>query len=123
MVEQLVLDGFKKRFKIKEYVQHGDAASTDINNPEIIKQINDLGEIFATQAGHVIFNIDETGLFWKLILNRTLAIEARSRRKKSKDRVTLALTINKDGTERLEPWVIRKSKNPRCLKNINRKLP
>lgn len=43
-----MLDGFKKRFKIKEYVQHGDAASTDINNPEIIKQINDLGEIFAT---------------------------------------------------------------------------
>ena len=28
------LDGFKKSFNIKEYVQHGEAASADINNPE-----------------------------------------------------------------------------------------
>ena len=116
------LDGFKKRFKIKEYVQHGEAASADINNPEIIKQMNDLRELCATYADRDIFNMDETGLFWKLTPNRTLATEARSGGKKSKDRVTVALTTNGDGTERLEPWIIGQSKNPRCFKNINRKL-
>jgi DDE superfamily endonuclease len=32
------------------------------------------------------------------------------------------LTTNADGSEKLEPWLIGKSKNPRCFKNINRKL-
>src|SRR5258707_3441214 len=69
-----------------------------------------------------IFNMDETGLFWKLTPNRTLATEARGGGKKSKDRVTLALTVNGDGSEKLEPWIIGKSQNPRCFKKINRRL-
>ena len=36
--------------------------------------------------------MDETGLFWKLTPERTLATEAGSGGKKSKDRVTLAFT-------------------------------
>jgi hypothetical protein len=38
--------------------------------------------------------MDETGLFWKLVPDRTLATEARSGGKKSKDRVTLVFTCN-----------------------------
>ena len=116
------LDGFKKRFKVKEYVQHGEAASANINNPEIITQMKDLRELCATYPDCDIFNIDETRLFQKLTLNRTLAIEPGSSGKKNKDRITLALTTNGDGTKKLDPWVIGKSKNPRCFKNINRKL-
>jgi hypothetical protein len=56
--------------------------------------MSDLRELCATYADRDIFNMDETGLFWKLTPNRTLATEARSGRKKSKDRVTLALTTN-----------------------------
>ena len=41
--------------------------------------------------------------------------------KKSKDRITLAFTCSATG-EKLQPWVIGKSKNPRCFKNINRSL-
>jgi hypothetical protein len=42
-----------------------------------------------------------------LLLNvHTLATEAGSGGKKSKDRITLALTTNADGSEKLEPWVI-----------------
>jgi hypothetical protein len=66
--------------------------------------------------------MDEIGLFWKLSPNCTLAIEARSDGKKSKDRVTLALNTNGDSSEKLDPWIISKSKNPRCLKHINRRL-
>jgi hypothetical protein len=71
--------------------------------------MNDPRELCATYADQDIFNMDETGLFWKLTSNRTLATEAGSGGKKCKDRVTLALTTNEDGTERLEPWVIGKS--------------
>jgi hypothetical protein len=66
--------------------------------------------------------MDETGLFWNLSPNRTLAIEARSGGKKCKDRVTLALTTNGDSSEKLDPWIISKSKNPRYFKYINCRL-
>jgi hypothetical protein len=47
-----------------------------------------------------VLNIDKTGLYWKMSLSRTLVIEAGSRGKKSKDRITLALTINATGTDK-----------------------
>ena len=64
--------------------------------------------------------MDKTGLFWKLIPERLLVTETGNSGKKSKDRITLTLTTNTDGSEKLEPWVISKSKNPRCFKGINR---
>ena len=45
----------------------------------------------------------------------------RSGGKKSKDRITLAFICSAT-REKLQPWVIGKSKNPRCFKNINRSL-
>ena len=63
--------------------------------------------------------MDETGLFWKTSPNRTLSTHSRTGRKKAKDRITLALTCNADGSDKVEAWVIRKSKNPRCFKNLN----
>jgi hypothetical protein len=72
----------------------------------------------STYALKDIFNMDETGLFWKLQPDRSLATCQTSGGRKSKDRITLALTVNADGSEKLEPWVIGRSKNPRCLKHI-----
>ena len=41
--------------------------------------------------------MDETSLFWKLTPDRTLATQAGSGRKKSKDRITLAFTVSASG--------------------------
>lgn len=116
------LDRFKKRYSIKQYHNHGEAGSADVDNPAMIEQMNDVRALCATYANKDIFNMDETGLFWKLIPSRTLATEAQSGAKKKKDRVTIALTVNADGTEKLDPWVIGRSQNPRCFKNINVQL-
>lgn len=51
-------------------------------------------------ADEDIFNMDETGLFWKMAPTRTLATEALSGGKKSKDR--LAFTTNATGSEKLD---------------------
>lgn len=80
-----------------------------------------------------IFNVDETGLFWQLLPNKTLAFkgwfadilhdylllsgERCTNGKKSKDRITLLVGANMSGTEKLPLLVIGKSKNPRCFKN------
>ena len=57
------------------------------------------------------FNMDETSLFWKHIPDRTLVTKAGSGGKKAKDRITITLTGNGDGSEKLKAWVISKSKN------------
>ena len=54
--------------------------------------------------------------------NRTLATEKASGTKKSKDRVTIVLTVNAISTDKFDPWIIGKSKNPRCFKSINMRL-
>jgi hypothetical protein len=116
------LGRFKGRFKIKEYVQHGEAASAEVNLPERIQQMEDLQTLTTEYEPRNVLNMDETSLFWKQSPNRTLAMEAQSGGKKAKDRITLALTSNADGSEKFTTWLIGKSKNPRCLKNINRKM-
>jgi DDE superfamily endonuclease/Tc5 transposase DNA-binding domain len=116
------LEKFKRRHKIKEYVHHGEAGSAPIDSPEIVAKMENIRNICAQYHPRDIFNMDETGLYWKRIPDRSLATESQSGIKKSKDRITLALTANGDGTEKLLPWVIARSKNPRCFKNINRRL-
>jgi DDE superfamily endonuclease/Tc5 transposase DNA-binding domain/Fission yeast centromere protein N-terminal domain len=116
------LDGFKKRFKIKEYVRHGEASSAAVNDPEMIAKMTKLRKLCAQYHPRDIFNMDETGLYWKRVPDRSLATESIKGVKKAKDRITIALTANADGSEKLEPWVIGKSKNPRCLARVNRRL-
>jgi hypothetical protein len=116
------LDRFKKRFKIKEYVTHGEGGTAAVDSPESIAQMAAVRLLCTEYAPKDIFNMDETGLFWKRTPDRTLATESASGGKKAKDRITLALTANGDGSELLKPWIIGKSKNPRCFKHINRQL-
>jgi hypothetical protein len=98
---------------------YGEGASADIYSEDTIKQMNDLCTECSTYALKGIFNIDETGLFWKLQPDCSLATQQTSGGKKSKDRITIALlTVNADRSEKLEPWIIGRSKNPRCLKHI-----
>jgi hypothetical protein len=40
-------------------------------------------------------------------------------RKLNKERLTLALCCNEDGSDKLPLWVIKKYKNPHCFKNVN----
>ena len=115
------LQGFKKRFQIREFVQHGEAASAATSDEENIKQMERLWQLCIEYNLCDIFNMDETGLNWKRTPDRTLATKAHSGTRKSKDRITIALISNADGTEKLEPWVIGKSENPRCFSKINRR--
>ncbi len=70
-----------------------------------------------------IFNCDETGLYYKLLPNKTLAAHFGKNadgRKSQKERVTINACANASGTIKLPLLLIGKSKNPRCFKNIKR---
>ena len=71
-----------------------------------------------------IFNIDETGLFFKILPDKTLGFknEPCHGGKHSKERLTVLAGANADGTEKFPLLVIGKSKNQRCFKNV-RSLP
>jgi hypothetical protein len=102
-------------YKIREHQRHGEAGSV---NPAAVEaeQIR-VWEILARFAPKDRFNFDETGLFAFVPPDQGLATKQMSGKKKSKFRITLGFACNADGSEKLPPFYIGKSKKPRCFKN------
>ena len=68
-----------------------------------------------------VFNCDETGLYYKLLPQKSLAAhfeKSADGRKTQKERVTINVCSNA-GTIKLPLLLIGKSKNPRCFKNVS----
>ena len=67
-----------------------------------------------------IYNVDESGLFYHLMPARTLAFKGDNCNggKNSKDRLTVLLCANANGSDKMTPLIIGKSQKPRCFKNI-----
>lgn len=112
------LSGFKERHNVKEYVKHGEAGSAPISElPTYREQIKSITSQYQLSD---IFNADETGLFWKLEPSRVLSTGPVAGGKKSKERITVMLTCNADGTEKLKPLLIHKYRNPRAIGKVKK---
>ncbi len=59
------------------------------------------------------------GFFWKTMPSKGLSSQSLPGVKKEKQRVTIVLAKNASGTDKLPPWFIGKSKNPRSLQNVS----
>ena len=66
-----------------------------------------------------IFNMDETGVFFKDTTRKTFHIKGEDcpGGKRSKERITVVFCASLTG-EKLEPLIISKSKQPRCFGKI-----
>jgi hypothetical protein len=108
---------FVKRHDLKYESKSGESES--VNEDIVIEWKNSLKEKYNSYEHKNIFNIDETGIFWRLLQNKTYSLPEESAKgyKKIKDRITVLLLVNMDGSERLIV-VIGKYKNPRCFKGI-----
>nr|XP_022911601.1 tigger transposable element-derived protein 1-like [Onthophagus taurus] len=79
-----------------------------------------------TQGGYStkqVFNVDETGLYWKRLLKRTYISQQEKHApgfKANKDRITLLLGANAAGDHRLKPLLINTIQNPTAMKNHQR---
>lgn len=82
-----------------------------------------LSDLIKDKQAKDIYNIDETGLFWKLLPTKTFAFQSESRDgiRRIKDRITVVLITNADGSDRLA-IAIGKSKKQRCFNKV-KKLP
>jgi hypothetical protein len=67
-----------------------------------------------------VFNTDETALFFKCLPDKTFTFKEEKCHggKYSKDRLTILLAVNMDGSEKLTPLHIGKAGKPRCFKCI-----
>ena len=74
------LEGFKSCNGIHKKKQHSEAALADMEGAE--DHMVELQEIVKPYPLKDVYNIDETGLFWKAIPDTTLATKALSGTKK-----------------------------------------
>ena len=72
----------------------------DIKSPENIKQIQENRDLAAIYSPENILNINKTSLYQKILPNHMLVTKASNRGKRSKERITLALTVNAIGTNK-----------------------
>lgn len=109
---------FKQRNGIKLHKQHGEAGSADVAALE--QQRKSLRDLLSQYSPADVFNMDESGLFFRMLPSQTLATHSTPGRKKDKARITVALCANMTSTEKLEPIVIAQHQNPRCMKGVDR---
>jgi len=116
------LDKFKNQHGIRNLSIQGEKLSAAEETVEpflqkLSKVIEERGLI-----PEQIYKLDETGLLWKCLLQRTL-VSCREKSapglKKAKDRLTVLGCTNATGTHKLKPVLIGKSAKPRCFKNVN----
>ena len=112
------LEKFKKRHDIKQRTQHGEASSVPAGAEEEMRAIQTLCGEYKEED---IYNMDETGLFWRQAPSNGLTTEARPGVKKDKSRISIVCCVNFTGTQRLPLWLVGKAKQPRPLKNVNLK--
>ena len=65
--------------------------------------------------------MDETALFFAMPPDKGLATKQMSGKKGNKDRLTLAFTVNADGSERLPPLFIGHHQRKRCFRGKSAK--
>jgi hypothetical protein len=80
----------------------------------------DICAIVDAYAKKDVFNMDETGLYWRLQADNLLATHQLEGRKINKERITLIICTNLHINEKISLTIIGKHLNPRCFKGINR---
>ncbi|KAM0721559.1 hypothetical protein Q7P37_002484 [Cladosporium fusiforme] len=110
-------DGWISRFKARSLIssrrRHGEAANVDKG-----AMAADLARVQATLSQYPLcdqYNCDETGLFWKLIPDRSHVTRELSGVKKEKARITIHHCCNATGSHKLPMWIIGKHKRPRAF--------
>lgn len=92
-----------------------------VNSDAIEIQFEKLPKLLEGYKDYDIYNADKTGLFYKCMPERTVAPKGVSCHgdKHCKERHTILLCKNKDGSDKRVPLVICKSARPQCFKNYH----
>lgn len=113
--------GFQKRSGLTSQFTCGEASKVDETAANYWLTLFE--EVKKKFSPADIFNMDESGIFFNLLPNRTLSYKGEKCHggSRSKERLTAVFVCNSDGSVKFPAWVIGKSSNPRCLKGLDRK--
>ncbi|XP_005112478.1 tigger transposable element-derived protein 4 [Aplysia californica] len=114
------LDRFKKRRGITCKTASREAGSVTAEQTDTWLS-STLPALLLEYSREDIYNCDETGLYYKCLPDKTLALkgETCSGGEKAKHRLTVLVAANMSGTDKLPLLVIGKASKPRCFKNVN----
>ena len=121
---------WRNRFSIGDSVRlYGEAG--DVNLAEMEPIMDDFREQLQDYRPENIFNMDETGLFYRALPSRTYISESDGDRSKvrgskalkAKDRITLVLCVNATGSCKVPPLIIGTAKTPHCFRDSPCPLP
>ncbi|KAI8889337.1 DDE-domain-containing protein, partial [Backusella circina FSU 941] len=105
-----------KRIRVKSRYLYSEEASVDLISDNIVEQLKDIQEMLEPYDPVDILNFDETGLYYEQQPTRSISKTQLGGSKKSKNRFTIDLLTNADGSYKGHPIIIGKNKNPRGFK-------
>ncbi|XP_040107375.1 tigger transposable element-derived protein 4 [Oryx dammah] len=113
------LDRFKSRYGLVFRAQPVEATGVSAD-PSAVWHQNILPYYLNDYHPKNVFNVKETGLLYRMLPTNTFAFkgETCSIGKLCKDRITLVVGTNMDGSEKLPLLLIGKNRNPHCFKGI-----
>jgi len=122
------LSRFRRRFDVGRAMLHGEEGEVDKADPKLLDALDALAALVAEYEPAAVFNMDETGLFYKVLPRCTLLAAGEDTkkvrgRKVPKERVTAVLCANADGTIKVPVALIGKVAKPVCAHNKPWPLP
>ena len=115
------LEKFLARLGFKTVKYSGEAAWADAKAYQM--ELPVFQKLISHYKPSDVYNMDETGLFYSMPPDRTIASRPQSGQKKDKTRITVALCANSDGSDKLDLFFIGHYGKPRAFqKNSGEQL-
>jgi hypothetical protein len=107
---------------------HRKGVEVNKNDPELLATLEELYMIITQYDLESVYNMDETGLFFRLFPRYSLLmpnedISTTKGKKKAKDRIFLIVCANASGTHKIPCALIRKPKELACIKDRQWPIP
>ena len=98
----------------------GEEKSVDTQSSDMLQWNEKLALLLQSYSPDDIYNADETGIFFRLLPDKTLEFKNVDCHggKKNKERLTAMVCANMSGTDKLPLLIIGKPSNPRCFKHV-----
>ncbi|KAG2215771.1 hypothetical protein INT45_009412, partial [Circinella minor] len=100
------LTKFMRRYGFKSRRIHGESGEVEVNADNIQDEFNAVKAKISEFPPERIYNIDETGLFYKQVPRRTISKQSIGGLKVDKNRITVVCVCNADGSHRISPYFI-----------------
>ena len=113
---------FRERRELQQLLLHGEVAEVDKENPNLLEALDMLYGITSEYDPQNVYNIDETGLFFRLLPKYTFLmlfenVGSTRRNKKAKESGSLVVCANATGTHKIPCTLIGKHEFPASIKN------